>query len=78
MVAMARALSSDCRLLIMDEPTASLSAKETQVLLRLIGQLRRDGVSVLYVSHRLEEVFQISDRVTVLRDGQWVATTTHR
>jgi rhamnose transport system ATP-binding protein len=75
MVAMARALLRDCRLLIMDEPTASLSAKETLVLLRLISQLRNEGVSVLYVSHRLEEVFQISDRVTVLRDGQLVDTT---
>jgi rhamnose transport system ATP-binding protein len=74
MVAMARALLHDCRLLVMDEPTASLSARETQVLLRIVDQLRREGVSVLYVSHRLEEVFQISDRVTVLRDGQWVGT----
>ncbi len=62
----------------MDEPTASLSARETRVLLRLIDQLRRDGVSVLYVSHRLEEVFQISDRVTVLRDGQRVGTVLTR
>ena len=74
MVAMARALSRDCRLLIMDEPTASLSARETEALLRLIGQLRRDGVTVLYVTHRLEEVFRIADRVTVLRDGQLVET----
>src|SRR5690606_15648405 len=74
MVAMARALLHDCRLLIMDEPTASLSAKETQVLLRLVQQLRADDVSVLYVSHRLDEVFQISDRVTVLRDGERIDT----
>jgi len=74
MVAMARALSRRCRLLIMDEPTASLSARETQVLLQLVQQFRREGVSVLYVSHRLEEVFQVADRVTVLRDGQLVET----
>lgn len=74
MVAMARALSRNCRLLIMDEPTASLSARETQTLLGIIRQLRNEGVSVLYVSHRLEEIFQIADRVTVLRDGQHVAT----
>jgi ABC-type sugar transport system ATPase subunit len=73
-VAMARALSRNCRLLIMDEPTASLSARETATLLNIIRQLRKDGVSVLYVSHRLEEIFQIADRVTVLRDGQHVAT----
>lgn len=74
MVAMARALSCDCRLLIMDEPTASLSARETQTLLRIVGGLRDEGVSVLYVSHRLEELFQIADRVTVLRDGALVDT----
>ena len=74
MVAMARALSRRCRLMIMDEPTASLSARETQVLLQLVRQFRSQGVSVLYVSHRLEEVFQIADRVTVLRDGQRVDT----
>jgi len=74
MVAMARALSRRCRLLIMDEPTASLSARETQVLLQLVRQFRAQGVSVLYVSHRLDEVFEIADRVTVLRDGQRVDT----
>ncbi|MCA9024008.1 MAG: sugar ABC transporter ATP-binding protein [Planctomycetaceae bacterium] len=74
MVAMARALARRCRLLIMDEPTASLSARETQVLLQLVRQFRSQGVSVLYVSHRLEEVFQVADRVTVLRDGHHVDT----
>jgi rhamnose transport system ATP-binding protein len=74
MVAMARALSRRCRLLIMDEPTASLSARETQVLLQLVRQFRAQGVGVLYVSHRLDEVFEIADRVTVLRDGHLVDT----
>ena len=74
MVAMARALSCDCRLLIMDEPTASLSARETATLLRIVGGLRDEGVSVLYVSHRLEELFHIADRITVLRDGTLVET----
>jgi rhamnose transport system ATP-binding protein len=74
MVGIARALSHDCRLLIMDEPTASLSQRETRVLFELIRQLRSQGVSILYVSHRLEEVFELSDRVTVLRDGRLVAT----
>ena len=74
MVALARALSRDCRLLIMDEPTASLSASETETLLNVVRQLRAAGVSILYVSHRLEEIFEIADRVTVLRDGQFVAT----
>ncbi len=74
MVALARALSRKCRLLIMDEPTASLSDRETQVLLQIIQQLRSEGVSILYVSHRLAEIFAIADRVTVLRDGRQVAT----
>jgi rhamnose transport system ATP-binding protein len=74
MVALARALSRECRLLIMDEPTASLSARETQTLLRIVRQLRSQGVSVLYVSHRMEEIFAVSDRVSVLRDGKLVGT----
>lgn len=74
MVGMARALSRRCRLLIMDEPTASLSARETEVLFRIVRQLKEEGVSILYVSHRLEEVFALSDRVTVLRDGRHVET----
>jgi ABC-type sugar transport system ATPase subunit len=76
MVALARALSKDCRLLIMDEPTASLSARETKTLLNVVRQLRAEGVSILYVSHRLEEIFEIADRFTILRDGQFVATHT--
>ncbi len=75
MVGMARALSHRCKLLIMDEPTASLSSRETQVLFRIIRQLKAEGVSILYVSHRMEEIFELSDRVTVFRDGKWVATT---
>lgn len=74
MIAMARALSSECRLLVMDEPTASLSSRETDILLKLVRQLSKQGVSILYVSHRLEEVFAIADRVSVLRDGEHVAT----
>src|SRR3954462_10619981 len=75
MVGMARALSQDCRLLIMDEPTASLSERETRVLFNLIRQFKATGVSVLYVSHRLDEIFELSDRVTVFRDRKHVATS---
>ena len=75
MVGIARALSQRVRLLIMDEPTASLSARETNVLFRIIRQLRGQGVSILYVSHRLEEIFELADRVTVLRDGRCIQTT---
>ena len=74
MVAIARALLARCRLLVMDEPTASLSAKESKVLFRQIETLRESGVGILYVSHRLQEIFQLADRVTVLRDGCWVST----
>ncbi len=74
MVAIGRALMHDCRLLIMDEPTASLSDRETQVLFENIRRLRAENVTVLYVSHRLREIAEIADRVTVLRDGRWVST----
>ena len=68
-----KALSEDASLIIMDEPTASLSARETELLFDIIEQMRAKGVSVLYISHRLEEVFRLSDRLTILRDGQKVA-----
>ncbi len=74
MVGMARALSQECKLLIMDEPTASLSTRETEVLFRIIRQLKSEGVSILYVSHRMEEIFMLSDRITIFRDGKYVAT----
>lgn len=74
MVGIARALSRRSRLLILDEPTASLSARETQVLFRILRQLQSEGVAILYISHRLEEVFALADRVTVLRDGCLVET----
>ncbi len=73
-VAIARTLSSDCRLLILDEPTSSLSARESEALFAAIRSMRERGVAVLYVTHRLDEVFLLSDRVTVLRDGRKVAT----
>ena len=69
-----RALTREPKILIMDEPTSALDEQETQVLLRLIGRLKEKGVSVVYISHKLAEVVQISDRITVLRDGQGVIT----
>ncbi len=71
MVEIARALSSNARILIMDEPTASLSASESEKLFEVIRKLRADGVCILYISHRMEEVQMLADRVTVLRDGRW-------
>ncbi len=74
-VEIAKAISLDVRVLIMDEPTASLSAHEVRQLFRIVGTLRAAGVAVLFISHRMEEVFEISDRVTILRDGRWISTT---
>jgi len=62
MVEIARVLSLDTKILIMDEPTSSISKKETEILFRLIKDLRKDGVSIIYISHRMEELFEICDR----------------
>ena len=70
----AKALSSDARLLIMDEPTAALSPPEVERLFKIMRGLRDRGVAIVFISHRLEEVTAISDTVTILRDGQHVAT----
>jgi len=74
-VEIARALSQDVRVLIMDEPTASLSAHEAAELRRIARELAASGVAVVYISHRLEEVFQIAHRVTVIRDGKHISTS---
>ena len=74
MVAIARAVSADHRVVIMDEPTSSLEPREVDRLFGVVGRLRADGVTVVYVSHRLEEVYRLCDRVTVLRDGRLVHT----
>ncbi len=69
-----RALSQDARILIMDEPTAALTEHDVQRLFAIVRRLRERGVSIVYISHRLEEIFILADRVTVLRDGEHVAT----
>lgn len=74
LVEIAKALATDARVIIMDEPTSSLTDRETEVLLATIARLRDSGTSVVYISHRLEEVRRISDRVEVLRDGRHVGT----
>jgi ABC-type sugar transport system ATPase subunit len=73
-VEIAKALYKKARIVIMDEPTASLSSAEIDNLFRLIGRLKQGHVSVIYISHRLDEIFQVADRATVLRDGREVAT----
>ena len=74
LVEIARALSMDARVIIMDEPTAALSEREVDLLLELVRSLARRGVSIIYVSHRLNEVFQVADRISVLRDGRLIVT----
>ncbi|AFJ48468.1 sugar ABC transporter ATP-binding protein [Shimwellia blattae] len=74
LVAICRALAQDARLIIMDEPTASLTHQEVEGLLHIVRQLREKGICVVFVSHRLEEVMAVSDRISVLKDGQLVGT----
>jgi ribose transport system ATP-binding protein len=69
-----KALSLDCKLLILDEPTSSLTGTETDALFMIIQKLKAKAISILYISHRLAEVFQICDRVTVFRDGKYIQT----
>src|SRR5699024_5543207 len=70
----ARAMGHERQILVFDEPTAALSSAESERLFHLIRRLRERGVAIVYISHRLEEVFDIADRVTVLRDGNLVRT----
>ncbi|UCD37154.1 MAG: sugar ABC transporter ATP-binding protein [Fidelibacterota bacterium] len=74
MVEVAKALSQDAKILIMDEPTSALTEHEIKQLFTAIRQLKTQGVSIIYISHRLEELFEIGDRVTVLRDGKYIGT----
>jgi ribose transport system ATP-binding protein len=78
MIEIARAVQADARLIIMDEPTASLSAKESEELLRIIRYLKEKGVAVIYISHRLDEVKAVCERITVLRDGKTIETVDAR
>ena len=72
----ARALAGEARVLVMDEPTTSLSARETERLFALVRQLRADGLAIVYISHRMAEIDELADRVSVLRDGASVGTLT--
>jgi monosaccharide-transporting ATPase len=72
MVAIARAVQIDARVVIMDEPTSSLEAREVETLFRVIRRLRDQGIAIVYVSHRLDELYEICDRVTIMRDGETV------
>ncbi|MCQ8239770.1 sugar ABC transporter ATP-binding protein [Rhizosaccharibacter radicis] len=74
LVEIARALHRQSRILVLDEPTTALSARETERLFALIRQLRTEGIALIYISHRMAEVYELADRVTVLRDGSYVGT----
>jgi ABC-type sugar transport system ATPase subunit len=75
MVEIAKALTFESRILILDEPTASLTLKEVDALFAIIKNLKKSGVSIVYISHRLEEIFTLCDRVTVIRDGRYISTS---
>lgn len=75
LVEIAKAIAKNAKILIMDEPTAPLSTKETEDLFELISHLKQQGVTIIYISHRMDELYRISDRVTVLRDGKKIITT---
>ncbi|MGL4649586.1 MAG: ATP-binding cassette domain-containing protein, partial [Caldilineaceae bacterium] len=74
MIEIARALSVNAKLIIMDEPNSSLSTTESERLFAVVERLRQRGIAIIYVSHKIEEVLRISDRITVLRDGRYVGT----
>ncbi len=70
----AKALAQDAKVLIMDEPTASLAKHEADALFELAGRLKAEGVSIIYISHRMDEIYRLADRITILRDGRWHLT----
>ena len=74
LVEIAKAIAKNCRVLIMDEPSASIAQAEVANMLRIVRQLKSQGVTIIYISHRMEEVFEISDRVSILRDGKFIGT----
>lgn len=74
MVEIAKAISDDVKVLILDEPTAALSEKEVNDLFRIMDTLKQNGVSMIYISHRMDEILKVTDRITVLRDGEYITT----
>jgi len=74
MIEICKALAFDCRIIVMDEPTSALTEPEVEKLFSLIEQLKKRGCGIIYISHKMEEIYQIADRITVLRDGEYVGT----
>ncbi len=73
-VEIAKAISANCRVLILDEPTSSLTQNEVDALFRIIEELKAEGVAIVYISHKMDEILKISDEVTIMRDGQYIGT----
>ena len=74
LVEIAKAISKDAKVIVMDEPTAQLTLGEVENLYKIIEALKKNGVTIIYISHRLEEIFQVTDRVSIMRDGQYITT----
>jgi len=74
MVEIAKAISNDAKVIIMDEPTSAISNKEVDTLFRIIRELKSNGVAIIYISHKMDEIFEIADTITVLRDGKYITT----
>lgn len=74
LVEIAKAVSANCRVLILDEPTSSLTSNEVEALFRIVEDLKSEGVAIVYISHKMDEILRISDEVTIMRDGQYIGT----
>lgn len=74
MVMMAKALAQQTQVIVLDEPTAMLNEKEVKILFEIIARLKKDGITIIYISHRMEEIYEIGDRISVLKDGTYVGT----
>ena len=74
MLEIAKVVSADCKVLILDEPTSSLTSAEVEALFRIIDDLKKKGVAIVYISHKMDEILRISDEVTIMRDGQYIGT----
>lgn len=74
LVEIVKAISLNSKIIVMDEPTSAITEKEALVLFRQIDRLKKQGVAIIYISHKMDEIFRISDTITVLRDGQWIGT----
>ena len=78
MIEILKSLSRDSRVIIMDEPTSALTSKESEILFSKVNELKQKGIAFIFISHRLEEVFELCDSYTVLRDGKWIASFMHQ